>query len=191
MTARVHGRKYDGGDPHGIVHSPDELDEHASAVLLAKDIANYLEHTYPGWAWAVETDPRGGIVNLRALKLSGEWGYILKLAWIQDDPVVRRRLVLKAAGEILERYGMPRAGYSYEAWKAGPRDIAGNPKPDLSDKSLKTRRRYRDEALTTAVKNGAVLLKVQDTPTATGTHRRILLAGGYRTREEQATDVRD
>lgn len=178
-------KKYDGGDPHGIVYKPDHIEEHASAVLLSKDVADYLEREYPGWLWALSVDPRGGVASIRSLRLSGEWGFMLKLDWIQHDPVARRRIVLAAAGEVLERFGMPVGPFNREKWLAGPRDIAGNPKPDLSDKHARVRRRYRDEALTQAVKNGEVTLRWQDSQRADGsTHRRILIASGYRNRED-------
>jgi hypothetical protein len=176
MTRVTSPQKYDGGQPHGLVYRPDDIEEHASAVLLAKDIADYLEKEYNGWLWAIEVNSKGGTFNIRSLRLSGEWGYVGKLAWV-DDPVARKRIVLAGAGEILERYGMKAGTYNHEAWANGPRDLAGRPKPDLSDKRTKVQRRARDEALTQAVKDGEVTVRYEDSHLRDGSrHRRILIA---------------
>lgn len=157
-------RPDDTGDRerHGMVYVPDGIEEHASAVVLAKDIADYLERAYPGWLWALGVDSKGGIVTIRSLRLSGEWGYVLKLDWVQHDPVVRRRLVLAAGGEIIERFGLRPGPYRHEMVGMIARDLAGRPKPDLSDKHAKVRRRARDEALTEAVRSGAVTISYND-----------------------------
>ena len=129
MTAPQAASPFDGGDPEGLVYHPDHIQEHASAVLLSKDIANYLEKHYPGgWAWAVSVDPRGGVVNIRSLTCSGDWGIVLKLEWVQRDPVATRRLTIAAGGEILERFGLRPGPYNYQAWQAAPRDITARPK---------------------------------------------------------------
>lgn len=164
--------------PEDLVDHPDDIQEHASAVLISKDVADVLDKTYPGWLWAVSIDPRGGVFNIRSLRLSGEWGYILKLDWIQHDPKVRRRLVLAAAAEVLERFGMRVGPYDYAMWAAGPRDLAGNPRPILTDKSKRVQRFARDQALTNAVREGKVVVRHEDSQRADGsTHRRILLVG--------------
>lgn len=170
---------FDGGDPHGMVFHPDDIREHSSAVLLVKDMANQLEKSYPGWAWAVQPDPRGGVINIFSLRLSGEWGVILKYEWVQRDPVATRRITLAAGAEILERFGMRPGPYSYEVWSNGPKDVAGQPKPDLSDKHTKIQRHHRDFALTQAVRQGDVKIRFEDTRIDENrTHRRILIASG-------------
>lgn len=180
--------KYDGGDPSGLVFLPSQIEEHASAVLLAKDFADWLEKQYPGWLWGISVDPRGGVCSLRSMLLSGEWGVMLKLEWVQRDPKVAKKLILNAAGEILERFGMPVGPYDKARFMSGPRDIAGRPKPDLSDKHQRVRKTYRDDALTAAVKLGEVEIRHRDVTRADGTtHRRILIAS--RQRDEEPRDV--
>lgn len=164
--------EFDGGDPHGLVYNADELQEDATTILLMKDCGDRLEKLYPGYAWALQPDPRGGILNLRALKLHGTWGYVLKLVDIQHDP--RRRKLIAAAGEILERFHQPRGPYNYEAWKNAPRDLAGDLLPNISDKSGRTRRRARDDSLTRAVKTGEVDLSYEDR----GNQRAIMISPG-------------
>jgi len=172
--------RHDGGQPAGLVYHPDDIEQHASAVLLAKDIANYLEKEYSGWLWAIEVNSKGGTFNIRSLRLSGEWGYVGKLVWV-DDPVARRRIVLAGAGEILERFGMKAGAYNHELCARIPRDLAGQPKPDLTDKAGKVRRRARDDALTMAVRNGEVTVRHEDGRRRDGSrYRRILVASSKR-----------
>lgn len=165
-----------GGDPEGIVYHPGEIAEHASAVGLAKEIGDWLERTYPGYGWGITVDPRGGVIHLRALKLHGEWGYVLKLADVQSDP--HRREVRRAAGEILERFRQPLGPYSYEAWRRAPRDVSGMLRPDISDKEARTRRRARDDAFTQAVKRGCMSVRREGD---------LLVVEGYRTPNEDGT----
>jgi hypothetical protein len=174
--------RFAGGQPHGVIYSVGEMQESASAILLAKDMADYLENKhYPGWGWGVSVDPRGGVVTLVAMKIRSDWGVVLKLDWIQNSPGARRRHAISAGAEILERFGVKPGPYSYEAWRSIPLGVDGLPKPDLSDKHQRIKRFSRDEALTNAVKNGSVTIKHQDR----GGHRRIIVVGGYRKRDEE------
>jgi hypothetical protein len=169
--------QFEDRERHGMVFAPSDIEEHASAVLVAKDVADYLERAYPGWLWALSASGKTGICSIRSMRLSAEWGYILKMKDIQDDPVRRRRLVLRAAGDILERFGVKPGRYTREQFMRIKRDVAGRPMPDLSDKLGKVRKRYRDDALTAAVKNGAVSIRWNDLNVGAGrTYRQILIA---------------
>lgn len=163
------------GDPEGIVTNPKALDMSAASVLLAKRIGDTLESLYPGWLWAIEVDERGGVTTIRSLRLSGRWGWLVKTVDIQDDP--RLKLIVKGAGEILERFGQPRGRYDYARW-ADSQKRMGLTAFDVSDKSLRVRRAARDQQLTQAVKEGRVRLHVEDRQTPTGTQRRIWVAPG-------------
>lgn len=148
------------GDPDGLVHSPDELVCHASLVLLTKNAANLLERHYPGgWGWALNPDEAGGVLNIRCLRLSGQHGYTLKLADIQNDPHLRA--VVRAGGELLERYGYRAGPFDLEAYRAGPR-FFGRPLADISDMPGRRRRDYRTYNIQQALEVGAAGL-VTDT----------------------------
>ena len=69
---------------------------------MAKRCAEELMKHYPGYAWGVNVSSETGMVHVRNMTLSGEWGFQLKLASIINDPSVR--LVVSAGGEILERF---------------------------------------------------------------------------------------
>lgn len=157
----------------GIVTDSRELQCKASTVILVKNIADYLERHYPGWLWAVRPNEHGGVVTIYSLRLSGKWGYLLHLKTVQQDP--RMDCVIRAGGEVLERFKMRRGPYDYQRWQAAQRTINGMVAFDISDKSNAVQRSQRDRTLTDAVKNGSVRLHHRDTPTATGTHRQIWL----------------
>lgn len=158
-----------------VSRAEDVQDAKASTILLMKGIGDALEKHYPGWMWAIQPDDRGGVLNIRSLRLSGEWGYVFLLRDIQDDP--RHQKAVRAAGEILERFGVPRGTYRYADWKGAPKDIGGVAFADITDKPLKVRRHQRDAALTGAVRSGRVKLTYQDTVRPGMTHRRIAIKG--------------
>jgi len=75
---------------------------------IAKEVAECLNKHYPGHAWAVTANVETGLVQVRNLKLSGKLGFILKMDDMSTDPGMR--LVIRAGGEILERYRLSRRG---------------------------------------------------------------------------------
>lgn len=160
------------GDPEGIVTDPKALVLNASSVVLAKRIGDLLERKYPGWAWAIEVDERGGVTNIKSLRLSGQWGYRIKTALIQDDPQLKR--VLMGAGELLERFRQRRGRYDLDRWREAPRRL-GLVDFDISDKAQKVQRRYRDDAFSKAVRSERVKLIVRDTVSPVGTVRQLYL----------------
>lgn len=78
--------------------------------LLAKRMAEVLHKHYPGHLWAVTCEGQTGIATVRNLRLSGMWGFTLKLKNIQDDPTLKR--VVMAGGELLERYKVARGKFN-------------------------------------------------------------------------------
>jgi hypothetical protein len=161
------------GDPEGVVSRWDELKGvDASLLILVKDIASTLEKHYPGWLWAVQPDKRGGIINIRSLMLSGRWGWCIKTGNIQNDP--QRKLAVEAGGNILERFGFKRRGYNVDEWRAAKKYLGGVAM-DITDKAAKVQKRYRDDQFSQAVRDGRIKLHFQDTKTAQGTIRKLII----------------
>lgn len=73
---------------------------------LAKDIAETLFEKYPGYLWGVSV--RSGVAIIKCLNVSSLHGYILKYEDIVHDAGIRKREVIKAGGEILERAKLAR-----------------------------------------------------------------------------------
>ncbi len=101
----------DAGHLDTLVWDPknvDDLEPHE--LVMMKNIAATLERHYPPpkgmplW-WGVEINH--SVVNIFNLSLSGREGYILHVDKLSDEKVVR------AGGEILERYGVPRDPSQY------------------------------------------------------------------------------
>ena len=73
---------------------------------LAKNVAEKLEEKYPGWLWAVHV--MDGVVGVKSMRLSGQWGFILHADKIDND----YKSVVNAGGEILERYRQNRGKFN-------------------------------------------------------------------------------
>ena len=78
----------------------------ASDYTTAKNVAEHLEKKYPGWLWAVNT--MDGVVTVKSMLLSGNWGFVLHEDKIDND----YRAVTLAGGEILERFRQQRGTFN-------------------------------------------------------------------------------
>jgi hypothetical protein len=133
------GRRDYNAEPEGVVNTPTELSKnyHSSTVILCKDIADLLVRHYPDWAWAVQPDEFGKVINIFNLNLHSEYGYTIRMVDIMYDP--SRREAIKAGAEILKRFNMPKRMDRTRLAEA-PRDARGMCIPDISDfKSKKER----------------------------------------------------
>lgn len=94
--------------------------------VMARHMADTLHKHYPGHLWAVTCDGRKGIATVRNLALSGEWGFVLHLPQIYSASEWDKRVV-RAGGEILERYRISRASHDRVADQiaAAPKNFAG------------------------------------------------------------------
>ena len=82
----------------------------ASDHAIAKNVAEHLEKKYPGWLWAVNT--MDGVVTVKSMKLSGNWGFVLHEDKIDND----YKTVTMAGGEILERYRQHRSKFNEDRY---------------------------------------------------------------------------
>lgn len=75
---------------------------------LARNLIARLEQFYPAFtgAWRVCINEPGGVIEVTNLMLSGRMGFLMHIAKI--DPEGRK--VVRAAGELLERYRVARSG---------------------------------------------------------------------------------
>lgn len=126
-------------DPAGdredeIYHPGDFAGMHASLVLLLKQVGDLLEKTYPGWLWKLSGDGRNGVIRILSGRLHPNYGVTLHIDKIHNDP--RLALVREYAGQLLERFGMPRRPFWLAApeYRAARRNVLGYVVPDLQDK---------------------------------------------------------
>lgn len=102
----------------------------ANDVLMAKEMAEALHSQYPGHLWAVSCDGRIGFADVRNLALSGNYGFRLKLDHIYSASDFRKR-VIRAGGEILERYRLDRGRMDMDKYSSLATDFAGRLKVEM------------------------------------------------------------
>jgi hypothetical protein len=73
---------------------------------LGKEVLEVLDQFYPGHSWYVFVG--GGVLQIKNLSFSSKWGMVRKLKNIQHDAMVRKREIIRAAGEFLERANLKR-----------------------------------------------------------------------------------
>lgn len=96
---------------HGLFNDDGRFDGVNAA--LCKAIGEALSRFYPGHPWAVSAEVEHGIVKF---SLAGfqQWAHVIHVATLKSDPGLST--VKKAAGEMLERFNMPRKGFSSADW---------------------------------------------------------------------------
>lgn len=102
----------------------------ANDILMSKEMAEALHAAYPGHMWAVAVDGSIGFADVRNLALSGNWGFRIKLDNIYSGSSFKKD-VLRAGGELLERYRMSRGKFRADEYADLKTDQAGNHKADL------------------------------------------------------------
>jgi len=98
----------------------------SSDYTTAKNVAEHLEKKYPGWLWAVNT--MDGVVTVKSMRLSGNWGFVLHEDKIDND----YRAVTLAGGEILERYRQHRSKFNQDRYMELSMDSKGQLDGDRS-----------------------------------------------------------
>lgn len=111
-----------------IVCNDADLRQTLGEKALCDATGPVLARTYPGYRWRVEA--RSGVVIIRNEMTNCKWAYVLHpdksfSATDWHDKVVR------AGGEILERYNLWRSGFNMGNWLDRPRDFTGITRPDL------------------------------------------------------------
>lgn len=101
----------------------------ANDLIAAKNAADVLNRHYPGHLWAVSCDQ--GMLDVRNMALSGNWGFRVKLPVIYSASEFDRQ-IMRAGGEILERYRIRRSRKpDNDAISALPVNFAGLHTPAL------------------------------------------------------------
>lgn len=90
-------------------------------VAVAKKAGAILERHYPGQPFELRVDAREGVLRMRLNPFMGLHWHVVHLATLAGDPGFKA--VIRAAGEILERYQMPRAGFSLDHFLAARSQI--------------------------------------------------------------------
>jgi hypothetical protein len=75
-------------------------------MWTARKVCEALMAEYKGWPWEVMCDARGHLVIVKCPFLSLTKGYHINMRNMTIEGLIRR--AKRAAGEVLERHGMPR-----------------------------------------------------------------------------------
>ena len=154
------------GESNFIVN-PNELRVDGSLANLTKRYGEALEKHYPGWLWTINPDQDGGVIYIYSLRISGEWGYTLKTADVQND--AHEKEAIMAGGEILDRYNVPRGAYKREYLQGKMVDLRNNFIPDVTDRLSAEQKKIRDKRFSQAVEDGVADIVHRDTQREDGT----------------------
>ncbi len=97
----------------------------ANDYITAKNIAETLHKHYPGHVWAVTCEGKQGMATIRNLALSATYGYYIRLAELNGDS--HMRMVIRAGGEILERFRQRRGAMNADKIESLPHGVNGFP----------------------------------------------------------------
>lgn len=97
----------------------------AMELSAARAACAVLEQHYPGWGWMVEVDAEQGIVKVHSMRIPGKWGFLLKMSKLDYEG----KALMRAGGELLERYNLLRARHKPGATLDVPRDHTGRMVP--------------------------------------------------------------
>lgn len=104
------------------------LPVNAAAELLATTAVGILERHYPGWGWAVRVDDVGGVLEVRPTAIpTGRFGFLLHLKNVDYEG----KAIMRAGGELLERYRLRRGRRKPGATQELRRDFRGVAVPDV------------------------------------------------------------
>lgn len=116
---------------HIIIGQPGDDKALANDINMAKQAFEVLARHYPGWLWGVNVDSRTGMCDVKNFNLSGNRGFRMKLGDIYSASSFEAD-IMKAGGEILERYGQGRTKFNAQAWAELTLNAQGVPIGDYS-----------------------------------------------------------
>ena len=102
----------------------DSPAQYQREIDLAKRVADVLHSHYPKHLWGVNADLRGGIIQILNMRLSGRWGFVLKVTDVESDPTMKT--VVRSGGELLERYQMSRGKFNPDNYQTLKTDFKGD-----------------------------------------------------------------
>lgn len=98
---------------HGLFNEHGYFDE--ANATLTRMVGERLMQAYPGHPWGVCSEIEHGVIKI-SLQGFNQWCHVIKVERLKGDPAMK--VVLKAAGEMLERFKMPRKGFDMASWMA-------------------------------------------------------------------------
>jgi hypothetical protein len=84
--------------------------ENQTDDLMAAQMVSDLCQAYPGHGWFVVI--RSGVIHVKDMDINDKWGMCLHYSQVKGDAKDRKRDLLRAAGEFLERANLRRGAKS-------------------------------------------------------------------------------
>jgi hypothetical protein len=101
--------RYERPGEAGIDHDPHAIAD----MALAKKVGDALQRHYPDHPWMVEVNHAQGVIMISLpIVMAQNKKFVIHVSSLLADPGLRS--VMRAGGEILERYKVPRAGFSLD-----------------------------------------------------------------------------
>lgn len=94
-------------------------------LAVAKQVSAVLQDHYPNYNWRVEADTRKKMITVQNMDLSGKWGFVLHMMKIFSVSDLNKK-VMRAGGELLERFRLSRLGFNPNEYALLDTDAAGN-----------------------------------------------------------------
>lgn len=129
-------------DDNVIVQSVADLQAEAMLKAAIADIGDSLESLYPGWGWMIQLMPAGDgstqALTVVSARLNPSYTLFLTERSMKGGKWPKKT-IMRMAGELLERFGMPRVSFRKAVDRYVERKVQCNhPKgwliPDLQDK---------------------------------------------------------
>lgn len=98
-----------------------EVTQSASMRILVHNVMLRLAKSFPGYEWLVSSNDQTGVIDIYLPEIGGNYAYTLHIAKL--DPHLKK--VIKAGGEILERYNLRRTKLSRAEMSDLARDFKG------------------------------------------------------------------
>lgn len=121
-------------DVVSLEHYEGQID--AADAMTAKQAWDVLERHYPDYIWGVNCSWETGMLDIRGLDFTGQYGFRVKLRGKDNKAYSASALeheVMLAAGEVLERFAMRRGRMDPDRLMADiTTDNIGRVKGDLS-----------------------------------------------------------
>lgn len=110
-------------------HVAEEL--HRREMNVARNVMNVLQRQYPGHPWLVTVDAKGKykavLIKLPAVMRPRDH-YVLPIPTLLNGTIGEfRAMVMRGGGEILERFAIPRSGFTEDPFFAARQLHLRNP----------------------------------------------------------------
>jgi hypothetical protein len=104
-----------------IANIDDGASHELGMMITCRNIGEVLAKKYRDYTWMVQPYADGSAYQIYCVNLSGKWGFVIHANKIDND----YKAVIRAGGEILERFNLSRVKLNKEKALEIPRIFTG------------------------------------------------------------------